>query len=92
MVLQEHPSLQMLAATVVMPLMLTKQVMDQVPTEVERILDEGPPMLLVDSIHTDDRELWRRFIQKCICSALIKLQNCLPFLAFQEILNTMFLL
>lgn len=87
MVLQEHPSLQMLAATVVMPQMLTKQVMDQVPMELERILDEGPPMLLVDSIHTDARELWRRFIQKCICSALIKLQNCLSFLAFQEILD-----
>jgi len=64
MVLQEHLSLQMLAATVAMGLMPTKQAMDQVPMEVERILDEGPPMFLVDSIHTDARELWRRFIQK----------------------------
>lgn len=92
MVLQEHPSLQMLAATVVMVLMPTKQAMDQLPMGVERILDEGPPMFLVDSIHTDARQLWRRFIQKCICSALKKLQNCLSFLAFQEILDTMFLL
>lgn len=91
MVLQEHPSLQMLAATVHMPLMPTKQAMDQAPMGVERILDEGPPMFLVDSIHTDARGLWQRFIQKCICSTLIKLQNRLSFLAFQEILDTMFL-
>ena len=91
MVLQEHPSLQMLAATVIMVLMPTKQAMDQVPMGLERILDEGPRMFLVDSIHTDARELWQRFIQKCICSGL-KLQNCLFFLAFQEILDMMFLL
>ena len=58
MALQEHLSLQMLAATVVMaPLPPTKRAMDQMPMEVERILDEGPPMFLVDSIHTDAREL-----------------------------------
>ena len=44
-------------ATVLMLLMLTKLAMVQVPMEVERILDEGPPMFLVDSIHMDAREL-----------------------------------
>ena len=57
MVRQDHLSLQMLAATIVMPLMLTKLAMDQVPMEVERVLVEGPLMFLVDSIHTDAREL-----------------------------------
>lgn len=58
MALQGHLSLRMLAATVVMaPMPPTKQAMDQMPMEVERILDEGPPMFLVDSIHTDAREL-----------------------------------
>ena len=76
MVLQEHLSLQMLAATVIMALMPTKQPMDQQPMEeVERILEEGQPMFLVDSIHTDARQLWRRFIQKMYLLRVTKFQN-----------------
>lgn len=90
MVLQEHLSLQMLAATVVMARMPTKQVMDQVSMEGERVLEEGPPMFLVDSIHTDARELKNVLSKKCICSELRKFQNCSTFLAFQQILDTIF--
>ena len=75
----------MLAATVVMaPLPPTKRAMDQMPMEVERILDEGPPMFLVDSIHTDARELWPRFSQKMHLFWVTKFQNYSSWLAFQE--------
>ena len=90
MVLHEHLSLRMLAATVAMALMQTKQAMDQVPMEVERVLDEGLPMFLVDSIHTDAREPWRRFIQIMHLFRVTKFQNCSSFLAFHEILHTIF--
>ena len=62
MVLQEHLSLRILVAIVLMVLMLlTKQAMHQVPPppppmEEERILEEET-MFLVDSNHTDAREL-----------------------------------
>lgn len=76
---QEHLSLRMLAATVVMaPMPPTKQAMHQMPMEVERILDEGPLMFLVDSIHTDARELWPCFSQKCICSELQSFKTIHP--------------
>ena len=90
MVLQEHLSLQMLVvATAVMVLMLNKQAMGQVPMERERILEEGPPMFLVDSIHMDAKELEECFVQKIAYSEITKFQNCVHrSLAFQEILGT----
>lgn len=68
MVQQEHRFLQMLvpATAVILLLMLTKQPMEAM--EGQRILEEGPPMFLVDFIPTDAREL--RSVRTKICMFL----------------------